>query len=254
MHPSATTADPTADQNRLQGPPRSGAPGYHRAAHPKRPGLAPKGANYDNEGSRRMHPSPSGADPTASITVLPPAGREEMLQAAGLSTSAHWPEAERWGHGPDDAADCVPADAAWDDPDEAARELEERGFLMDGGWSLAQAGKGSVRHVDDGGMTSHRGVLHPDEYVDPDTLQGLVERELGFTYEQVRSVYRQGPLTADQRELRGQIDARLLALSRTGGNLSLLGRLLGFKTTGDTLHRFLKNALARARALEEAAA
>lgn len=31
------------------------------------------------------------------------------------------------------------------------------------------------------GLTAHRGVLHPDDYVDEGTLVTLVEDELGFT-------------------------------------------------------------------------
>lgn len=100
------------------------------------------------------------------------------------------------------------------------------------------------------GGTTHRGVLHPDEYVDHEALRPMVERELGFSYEQVRSVYRQGPLTADQRELRGQIDARLLALSHAGANVALLGQALGFPVKENGNCRAMENALTRARAEE----
>ena len=93
----------------------------------------------------------------------------------------------------------------------------------------------------------HRGVLRPDEYVDEAALRGLVEQELGFTYEQVRSVYRQGRLSAEQRELRGQIDARVLALSCAGANIALLGRALGFHVNDAGACEALNNALARAR-------
>jgi hypothetical protein len=100
-------------------------------------------------------------------------------------------------------------------------------------------------------LTFHRGVLHPDEYVDHAALQEAVERELGFTYEQVRSVYRQGPLSATQRELRGLIDARLLVLSRAGGQMLELGRAFGWGIDdggkGDNC-RTMERALERARA------
>lgn len=127
-------------------------------------------------------------------------------------------------------------------------------FMRAGGWTVVDTSRGSggaTAGARDAGMTAHRGVLHPEEYVDPDTLRALVERELGFSYEQVRSVYRQGRLSADQRELRGQIDARLLALSRAGGNLALLGRALGFKVERDSHCEPMDNAVARARAAEE---
>jgi hypothetical protein len=105
-----------------------------------------------------------------------------------------------------------------------------REWLQGGGWHVVSS-KGGNR---EGGITAHRGVLHPDEYVDSEALQGQVERELGFTYEQVRSVYRQGPLSATQRGLRARIDARLMAV----GNLTALGRIVGID----------RDVLARARA------
>ena len=120
---------------------------------------------------------------------------------------------------------------------------ESRDALFSDGWSVVSIKGGD----EEGGVTSHRGVLHPDEYVDSDTLRVLVERELGFTYEQVRSVYRQGPLSADQRELRGHIDARLLALSRSGGHMAELGRALGFDVKANGNCRAIENALTRAR-------
>lgn len=119
----------------------------------------------------------------------------------------------------------------------------EADFLNAGGWHVADIKGGD----EEGGVTAHRGVLHPDEYVNEDALRVLVERELGFTYEQVRSVYRQGPLSASGRELRGRIDARLLALSRSGGHMAELGRALGFPVKDDGHCRVMENALARAR-------
>jgi len=119
----------------------------------------------------------------------------------------------------------------------------EADFLNAGGWRVVSIKGGD----EEGGVTSHRGVLHPDEYVDADVLRGLVERELGFSYEQIRSVYRQGPLSATQRELRACIDARLLALSRAGAHMAELGRALGFPIKDDGHCRVMENALARAR-------
>lgn len=119
----------------------------------------------------------------------------------------------------------------------------EADFLNAGGWRVVSIKAGD----EEGGVTSHRGVLHPDEHVDLDVLRGLVERELGFSYEQVRSVYRQGRLSATQRELRGAIDARVLALSLSGGNVAELGRVLGFHVNESGACEALNNALARAR-------
>lgn len=178
------------------------------------------------------------------VTILPEATRDEMLAAAGLSSGANWHGIDRVPHVRDDADTDAWGDDGWDDPDTAARELEELGFVVDGGWSPADIKNNA--HFN-GGLTSHRGVLHAEEYVDEALLQEAVERELGFTYDEVRSVYRQGPLSNEQRELRDRIDARLLALSVVGGNMAALGRALGFKTTDATMHRIIKNALARAR-------
>jgi hypothetical protein len=94
-----------------------------------------------------------------------------------------------------------------------------RDFLRSAdGWRVV-----SPDHGDRGGMVAHRGVLHPDEYVDRGAALSEIERRLGFTVEQMRSVYRQGPLSAHQRELRGRIDARLLAVQ----NLAALARIVG---------------------------
>ena len=119
----------------------------------------------------------------------------------------------------------------------------EADFLNAGGWHVASIKGGN----EEGGVQSHRTVLHPDEHVDADVLRSLVERELGFSYEEVHSVYRQGPLSATQRELRGLVDARMLALSISGGSMVELGRALGFPIKDDGHCRVLENALKRAR-------
>lgn len=117
-------------------------------------------------------------------------------------------------------------------------------FMRGGGWSVISMGGGERQRS---GMNAHRGVLHPEEHVDADVLRGMVEAELGFSYEQVRSVYRRGRLSAATRELRGRIDARVLALSRSGANIALLGRALGFHVNESGACEALNNALARAR-------
>lgn len=114
-------------------------------------------------------------------------------------------------------------------------------FMAAGGWSVIHAGSGN-------GLVAHRGLLHPDEYVDAATLRSLVEARLGFTYEEVRSVYCQGPKSAAQMEQRSRIDARLLGVAEAGGNMTELGRALGFAIKENGNCRTLGNALARARA------
>jgi hypothetical protein len=92
------------------------------------------------------------------------------------------------------------------------------------------------------GLVSHRGVLHPHEYVDMARLVQALEQELGFTLEQLRSVYGTGGRIPSRRlELRDRIDARLLALARSGASMDLFGRVTGLNDS--TLDR----ALARAR-------
>jgi hypothetical protein len=103
-------------------------------------------------------------------------------------------------------------------------------------WSVVSPAFG-----DRGGMVAHRGVLHPDEHVHRAVLLAEVERRLGFTLAELLGVYVQGRKSAAQRTLRGRIDARLLMLARGGGNMTLLGRIVG-------LHdKTFQNALARAR-------
>jgi hypothetical protein len=91
------------------------------------------------------------------------------------------------------------------------------------------------------GMVAHRGVLHPDEFVDTVELGTLVEETIGFSLIDIRDAYRQGPKTAAVRERRERIDARLLALSRSGGSLATMAALLGLN------EKTIDRALVRAR-------
>lgn len=90
-------------------------------------------------------------------------------------------------------------------------------------------------------MTAHRGVLHPDEYVDVPRLRALVEERLGFGIDELRTVYRQGRKSRRQLELRQRIDARLLELREAGGNMELLARVTGVD------RKVVGRAIARAR-------
>jgi hypothetical protein len=148
-------------------------------------------------------------------------------------------------------------------PEELGRQLplgvdeaQAHEFVKSGGWSI-------VDPLHDGrasGAVAHRGAIHPDEYVDDDVVRAAVESRLGFTTDEVRSVFRQGRLTPEQGELRARIDARLLALSRAGANMVEVGRALGLRVRterpsggGDDCP-VIDSALARARAAEEMAA
>jgi hypothetical protein len=147
---------------------------------------------------------------------------------------------------PDGAHDVPGADGNARPANSTERRVSspvEADFLNSGGWRVVSIKGGD----EEGGVTSHRGVLHPHEYVNVDELRALVAAELGFSYEQIRSVYKQGPKSATTRELRARIDARLLALSRSGGHMAELGRALGFPVKDDGHCRVIENALTRAR-------
>jgi hypothetical protein len=126
----------------------------------------------------------------------------------------------------------------WVDLSESAAQAAE--FMRDGGFIVGSMEGGAQQER--AGITSHRGVLRGDEYVDGFRLRDLVEENLGFSYAEISAVYRPGRLTADQRELRARIDARLLALSRAGGNMDALARVLRWDP------KTMDGALARARA------
>lgn len=102
------------------------------------------------------------------------------------------------------------------------------------------------------GLVSHRGILHPDEYVDKPRLVSTLERELGFTIADVRAVYCQGRPSRAKLELRARVDARMLELAEAGGNMALLARLLGYYVHNGSCST-LARAMARARQQREAA-
>jgi hypothetical protein len=119
---------------------------------------------------------------------------------------------------------------------EARTTPQARDFMQANldGWRVV-----SPDHGDRCGLVAHRGVLHRDEYVERERLLVAVERRLGFTVAELRSVYRQGRKSAPQRELRARVDARLLQVRASGGNLELLARVTGVdrKTIGRALAR-----------------
>lgn len=144
------------------------------------------------------------------------------LQSAGLMPT----DGQSW----DDSA----TDGQWDGAQTAAEDLD---FLSGGGWHIANA---DSPHR--GGLRAHRGVLFPGEFVDRLSLRDAVLKRLGFTLEQVNSVYKQGRKSDDQRQLRGKIDASLLALSRDGATVSKISEALLLDDNVVT------SALSRARA------
>lgn len=127
--------------------------------------------------------------------------------------------------------------------DVASAQAEE--FVRSGGWTIVH-----VKDGDRAGVHAHRGVLHPDEFVDSGVIETLVENELGFTLDEVRSVYRQGRKSDAQLALRARIDARLLEIAETGGSMLELARVFGWDIDAGGKGqncRTMERALARAR-------
>jgi len=123
-------------------------------------------------------------------------------------------------------------------------------FMREDGFAAVDTSAGThtgrTYGYQDAGMTTHRGVLHPDEYVNTEVLRRAVEAELGFTVAQLHEVYTRagGPLPVALRDLRAAIDARLLALSESGANMLKLAEVTGLA------YRTVKYALARAREVQ----
>lgn len=180
-----------------------------------------------------------------NVTVLPPEDPDVVRERDGVGTQAYR------------------SNSRFREGDLSINALFTGDMIEDGGradgWGVVHA---SDNRDDNGGLTTHRGVLHPDEYVDEAVLQSLVERELGYPYEQIRSAYPDTPgsIPVDLRQLRDKIDSRLLALSRSGGNMTALARALGWPLSpnrggaGESANsRKMSRALDRAKKAEEAA-
>jgi hypothetical protein len=142
----------------------------------------------------------------------------------------------------------------------SVEDAQAHEFVQDGGWSMVETTRGSggigAQGAGDAGMTVHRGVLRGDEYVDRADLLVALESRLGFTINEVHSVYRQGRLSAEQGDFRARIDGRLLALSLAGANMLVLARTFGWELTasgGGDRCKTMERALARAREAERTA-
>lgn len=80
------------------------------------------------------------------------------------------------------------------------------------------------------GMTGHRGVLFPGQYVDRASVVAALEERLGVTAEEFRAVYggrKGGPLPKRLRELRTNLNAVLERVEAEGGSLALLAQWMG---------------------------
>lgn len=177
------------------------------------------------------------SDQIFTVTTLPDAGRKGQLARWGISR-------DRVGGRPQTAIPDLQQGAEPPRPVRRAGNIEraQMGAKLGDGWDYATPG------ADYGvGLTAHRGVLHPDDYVDTNVVQEAVLERLGFSLDEVRSVYRQGPLSSAQRELRARIDARLMEIAEDGGLMKELGRALGWAVKANGTCQTLSNALARAR-------
>lgn len=149
-------------------------------------------------------------------------------------------------------------DDAWGG-DLGTAAAQEHESMQDGGWGVVETSRGSgglrTQGAGDAGMSAHRGVLRGDEFIDTEAVMHSVERALGFTIDDVRAAYRNGRPSIAQRELRGRIDLRLLALSRSEANMLALARIFGWNvraagTEGGDHCDMMERALARARDAE----
>lgn len=119
-------------------------------------------------------------------------------------------------------------------------------FLLDGGFGVVDTSAGThnggTMGARDAGMTAHRGVLFPGEYVDANLVAEKIAEMLGFSLADIRACYNRagGPLPATLRAKRAEIDAALLALTAEDGNLSLLAEHLGVNR--DTLYVAINRA------------
>jgi hypothetical protein len=118
-------------------------------------------------------------------------------------------------------------------------ELEVEEFLaeMPGGIRLdpteAKDGRGIDGLVDDPfnyGMSYHRGILSEDEWetLDLDSVRETLASWLGATLEDLKSIYGPGGKTAQDLELRVQIDEKLLQAVEGGASKVAIARVLGW--------------------------
>lgn len=97
------------------------------------------------------------------------------------------------------------------------------------------------------GMVAHRGVLHPSEHVDLEALQFHTEQYLGFTMERIAFLYSKPNPSAKDKPDKEALEDIFLSLEDEGGNMGLLGWVVGFPVKGDGTCTTMSRALARAR-------
>jgi hypothetical protein len=182
-------------------------------------------------------------DKTFKTIRLPPATREAQIERWQLLPDGSTPDAGPHSpiradlgaagllRGVQESADDGEGDGGWrtrfdDQAAEDARSQDARatkiGYLREGGWHAVNVKHGRMIS----GLTGHRGILHPDQYVDTEALRQEVERRLGATAAVVRDVYggrRGGPLPARLRHVRDAIDAALTTVESVAALADVLG-------------------------------
>lgn len=110
----------------------------------------------------------------------------------------------------------------------SAEEMKTSDHLSDdnAGWDLSSMEGGAQQSR--GGITSHRGVLHPDEYVHAEALERLLEENLGVSLDEFDEAYRsRGRPSPEVLATRVKLDRVFLAVVEDGGNVEELARILG---------------------------
>lgn len=216
---------------------------------------------------------------TFEVVDLPPAGREDMLRRCRMPGQIRptMKRAQRRRAAPDAPAYRPPAQAtdytdhevgarprmagvhdSWiddgashstDDPDVMPHEATVASSTPE----ASNLGAHIVR------VGTHRGILHPDEFVDEVTLTPLLEKKLGFTMSQINRAWppgsRGGRPPSQVRELRDRISVRLAEVADRGGNMVELGSRLGWsvrRSTGGRVCDRMTAALARGRQVRNA--
>ncbi len=95
--------------------------------------------------------------------------------------------------------------------------------LPEGGYTVVQPARGGKERT---GARAHRGVIQEDEHVDHELLIGMLEEELGYSFEEARLAF--DPLAyVEEVPNYYAIRDRMVEIHEAGGNISLLADVLG---------------------------
>lgn len=102
------------------------------------------------------------------------------------------------------------------------------------------------------GMTAHRGILQPEEYVDKEAVVFALEQRLGYKAEEVQFLYSKPNPSKKDLPRKDKLEDIFLELEEAGGNMSLLAALLGLQVRADGTCFTMARAIKRARERREA--